>query len=234
MPHRIKLWVSFAFIPVLVAGVFFISDRLLPHPRRGLVGWWKFDEGAGPTAGDSSGNGRTGTLMNGATWTAGKIGEAVNLDGMDGRVEITGDPLGTGAMTFSAWIYARSFSDTPVIVSSGVYPDTQLYVDPNINNALCFTNDGATTAISDAIQLNTWLHIVVVRNASNQITFYVNGVQSRTANQTVGTPTGGTTQNVIGDRSVGGGHPFNGIIDDVRIYNRALTATDIQALYNSP
>jgi hypothetical protein len=244
MFHRIKRLVSFAFILALLIGILFISEKPLSHLTTlahtetadittGLVGWWKFDEGTGTTAADSSGNGRTGTLMNGPTWTAGKIGGAANLDGVDDRVDIAGDPLGTGAMTFSVWIYARSTSNVPAIVSSGAFPDTQLFVQPLLNNALGFTHDGgASAALSNAIHLNTWQHIVVVRDASNQITFYVDGVQSGTANQAIGKPTEGSTVNSIGDRYVGGAHAFNGMITDVRIYNRALTATDIQALYN--
>src|SRR3989338_1965645 len=56
----------------------------------GLVGYWTFDEGAGTTANDSSGNNNTGTLTNGPTWTTGKIGQALNFDGSDDYVKIPG------------------------------------------------------------------------------------------------------------------------------------------------
>src|SRR3989338_5705843 len=56
----------------------------------GLVGHWKFDEGTGLSAGDSSGNNNTGTLVNGPTWTTGKIGQALNFDGVDDYVKIPG------------------------------------------------------------------------------------------------------------------------------------------------
>src|SRR3989338_5343069 len=54
----------------------------------GLVGYWTFDEGAGTTANDSSGNNNTGTLTNGPTWTTGKIGQALNFDGVNDYVDL--------------------------------------------------------------------------------------------------------------------------------------------------
>ena len=63
---------------------FDISD-----PNDAFVGYWEFDEATGSTAFDSSGSGRSGTLVNGPTWTAGRIGGALSFDGVNDYVEIT-------------------------------------------------------------------------------------------------------------------------------------------------
>jgi hypothetical protein len=56
--------------------------------RAELVGQWKFDEGSGTTAYDSSGNGHDGTLVGGATWADGRFGGGIELDGTSGYVEV--------------------------------------------------------------------------------------------------------------------------------------------------
>ena len=71
-----------------------------------LVGWWEFEEGGGSTAGDSSGNGNDGTLVNGPVWTSGIIGGALEFDGTDDRVSVPDDGSLdiSGAITVSIWL----------------------------------------------------------------------------------------------------------------------------------
>ena len=95
-------------------------DRRQRHRGPSGLAAYAFDEGAGTTAADASGNGSTGTLTGGATWSVGKYGTAVQLDGNDDYVNL-GNPTGlrlTGSMTVSAWIYSAAFpADDAAIVS---------------------------------------------------------------------------------------------------------------------
>src|SRR3989338_2141929 len=83
----------------------------------GLVGHWKFDEGTGLSAVDSSGNNNTGTLVNGPTWTTGKIGGALNFDGVDDYVNMgigsATESIGGGsAVSVSLWIKINDPNNT--------------------------------------------------------------------------------------------------------------------------
>jgi len=78
----------------------------------GLVAHWKFDETSGITAADSSGNGNDGILINGPTWTTGKIDGAVSLDGVDDAIEIGTNNFNTTQGIISLWAYAESFSSS--------------------------------------------------------------------------------------------------------------------------
>ncbi len=79
---------AFILCSILVGSIAIWQINLLPraqaatiNPHPGLVGWWRFDEGSGTIAGDSSGNGNNGTIY-GATWVAGKYGQALSFDGI--------------------------------------------------------------------------------------------------------------------------------------------------------
>ena len=94
-----------------------VSNGTGPPP--GLIAGYAFNEGAGTTAADASGNGLTGTLSNGAGWTTGRYGNAVQLDSNNDFVNL-GNPTAlqlTGSMTVSAWIYSAAFpgDDAPIV-----------------------------------------------------------------------------------------------------------------------
>ena len=93
-----------------------VSDALL----NGLVGWWKFDEGSGTVAYDSSGNGNNGNLTNGPTWTTGKVGGALSFDGENDYVDVPSiQSVNGGGVTFAVWIKPTHFDsiDYPHIIS---------------------------------------------------------------------------------------------------------------------
>jgi hypothetical protein len=209
----------------------------------GLVGHWTFD---GPDLTDRvydrSGNGNNGYFISGATSSAkviGKLGQALQFDGVDDYVlESTADPIGSGAVTISAWIYPRTFGETGPTAfildaydTGGSVARAGCLIDGTSNvNVFGCTNDGSASANSadSAIVLNSWQFVTGVRNSSGKWTIYVNGAQSGSANQSAGTSAAGT-QMSIGMRFDPGYH-FNGSIDDLRIYNRALSAAEINQL----
>jgi hypothetical protein len=209
---------------------------------KGLVGYWTFDGKdiglSGTRAKDLSGNNNYGTLNGGASLKGieGKIGQALQFDGINDGVLVTGDVMGTSATTVAAWINTRTLTvdqniisnDTPAFIA-------ELKIDQG-DNQLEFSSDGGSTIAGISLtnlKTNTWMHIVAVRNSSNQVTFYVDGVQKGTPNQASGTPSGGATDTSLGYNSDSGGNYWNGLIDEVRIYNRALSASEIARLYNS-
>jgi concanavalin A-like lectin/glucanase superfamily protein len=210
----------------------------------GLLAAYAFSEGAGTTIADASGKGHTGTI-NGATWTAtGKYGKALSFNGTTGFVELgnAADLQITGSMTWSAWIFATAnpADDGQIISKSGgagwqfkTSPDTgphtfAVAVSPN--------SSSMTQRYSRTVrQLNTWYHVAGVYNAAARtLDIYVNGVlDNGVLVGTIPASQYNPTQSVnIGRRS--GGYYFQGTIDEVRVYNRALSQTEIQADMNTP
>ncbi|QRK11284.1 DUF1593 domain-containing protein [Archangium violaceum] len=206
-------------------------------PATGLVGHWKLDEGSGGSTADASGQLVTGTLVNGPVWTSGKTGNAIQFDGVDDRVNL-GNPEHlrfTGAMTLSAWVWIDSFTSSGRIINkqggggsrgwslnieSGGYASFQIATS---STTLVYIN-------GTALPTNQWLHLAGTYEPGVAMRLYVNGVLN--ASLTSGVPASqyNSTLNVaIGSRP-GGGNAFDGKIDDVRIYSRALTAAEIQQL----
>ena len=212
----------------------------------GLRVEYTFSEGNGSTAADTSGSGVTGTL-NGAAWTtAGKHGNAVALDGVSAHVDL-GNPAGlqlTGSATWSAWIYATAapLNDGQIIAKADPY-GWQLKTSPDSGVdafAIRVTGPGNVSAQRNSVtvrQLNTRYHVAGVFNATAQtLDIYVNGVlDNGFLKNTVPASIVETSANVtIGRRGGGHGWHFAGIIDDVRIYDRALSAGEIVADMNAP
>ncbi|MDO8495723.1 MAG: LamG-like jellyroll fold domain-containing protein [bacterium] len=200
----------------------------------GLVGHWEFDEGSGTVATDSSGSGNTGTLTNGPTWVAGKVGSgAVRLDGTNDYVLLNNTVIGTQNLTFCAWVYQNS---SPPNRFNSIIDNTQFnvtvdtYSAPTLNFRAS-NNGGASAISSSAYQTNTWNHVCFIRSGSTG-TFYINGSISGTADQSIGTPTATGFPSAIGQYSSINATNFYGSMDEVRIYNRALSASDVVELYN--
>jgi hypothetical protein len=196
----------------------------------GLVAAYSFNEGSGTIVGDSSGNANTGALS-GTTWTtAGKFGSALVFNGTNARVTINDSnslDLTTG-MTLEAWVY-------PTVTPSGwrtiVDKSTDIYYlmassgqnTPAVGATFAAGNQN--TYAPSALPVNTWAHVAATYDGA-MVRLYVNGVQVASQAQT--TPLTTSTQALY----IGGNSPygeyFQGRIDEVRIYNRALSATDIQ------
>jgi hypothetical protein len=218
-----------------------------------------FNEGTSTVAADVSGKNHNGTLTGGATWTAGKYGQAVNLNGSSNYVNIsdhtdyTLDP--TQNYTWSAWVKNNNFNEWSTIWSQTLnntnfvyfYAHTTSQVDggggPVTNgvSAYWFSGTGklALHSNNNVLVAGQWSHITITYNASqtpvNRFTIYVNGadVTNRTAVGLTGTLTGIDPTNIrIGSNQVFGEY-LNGSIDEVRYYNRLLTPAEIQADMNT-
>jgi hypothetical protein len=209
-------------------------------PIDGLVGWWKFDETSGIVAHDSSGNGHDGNLTNGPTWTTGKIGGALSFDGFDDLVTMGNVTGGLLDLTFSAWVKTNDQrSETTVWKSPAILGTRQLsgsgsgeyFLGLKEGKLIWFDEiqSSMTFDTSQHIADNNWRSIVFTRS-NTSYKFFIGGILK---SETVG------TSNVLTERTfdVGcsvysGVNHFHGLIDDVRIYDRALSAAEVQALYN--
>ena len=214
----------------------------------GLVGYWPFDEGSGSVAYDMSGYGNNGTMYSSTTvtnihtTTGCKIGGCANFNGIDNMILAQGGAkmisIGNSALTIMAWGYKTSagggmlaHQNGPFFLGMGSVMGSSAYE---------ILAGGAWTGIvsSQILNTNTWYQIAITYdNAKGLVSNYVNGVLDGT-----GARTGTINQAVV---CVGIGYSTNGgctgaksgffpgLIDDVRIYNRALSAREIQEMYNA-
>ena len=194
-----------------------------------FIGWWKLDEGIGNKALDWSGHGNHGTLRGDAKWEpAGYDGGAINLDG-------SGDYIDTGktpatlkidvnkARTVTAWVYTRAFNNGG-IYTSGTYSDNQSFSLRTLTTTNRWRLQYYGTANDydfDFTALNRWVHFAHVHDGT-RTKIYGNGALIVDVARTLNTTNTVTFR--IGDYSSA---QFNGLIDDVRLYNRALSATEI-------
>ncbi|MHC4620307.1 MAG: BACON domain-containing protein [Planctomycetota bacterium] len=217
------------------------------------MGWWKFDEGTGNIAYDSAG-GKHGTVY-GAVWTSRQIGGALWFDGADDYVGLPGNEpvwLPENDFALSVWVYfdrSAGFSSNELILDLNYGASG----DPDYELGYCLLRlqgTGAlwflmTTTTNSDEDLNTgyvlgsgqWHHIVAVRDGTTQAV-YVGGqfTDGRTCSPDPIDFVGGYDDDKVNiGRNTKVGNPGNcylqGTIDDVRIYKRALTAEEIEQLY---
>jgi hypothetical protein len=201
--------------------------------QTGLVAAYGVNEGGGASATDTSGNGHSGVIT-GSTWTAGKFGGALSFDGAADWVTINHTPLLalTSGMTLEAWVKASSVTNWRCVIlkerSGGL--SYGLYAGDTGGHPAAFIrstgNSGDTDATGSAVlPLNTWVHVATTYDGATLRT-YVGG-QQVAATSTTGAIETSTEPLRIGGNSIWGEY-FSGAIDEVRIYNRALTAAEIQ------
>lgn len=224
----------------------------------GLVGRWSFDGSdinwTANTTTDSSGNGNTGTLVNMSTTTSpttGKVGQALSFDGSNdsvnlGRVSATES---ASQLTWSFWAYTNVWQDGDGFISKEVpYNNGSWHIgissSCNVGNQLIVyiattDGDGGTLGCADVSSATgRWIHYVVVFDGTqtgnaNRLKIYVDGVQDSVLDfiGTIPASTIVSANNVrIGSDSAGNAN-LSGKIDDVRIYNRALSSTEVLQLY---
>jgi hypothetical protein len=230
-------------------------------PTSGLVGWWKLDESSGPSAADATGNGNTGTWTNSPTYTAsGKINGALTFaNATDTYVDVA-NPSNfaferTNAFTLAAWIYRTSTATEgnilAKVLSSAGWTGYSFWMDFNGASFFCTSNCVKVTLVNDVGTSNTlyvsadntpaatgaWHHVAATYDGSSTaagVKIYVDGVAQATVviidNLTASILA--ATDLKIGVDVTGQTDAFTGRIDDARVYNRALSAAEVTALYN--
>jgi len=208
--------------------------------NQGLVGYWSFNEGNGTVAGDSSGNGNNGTLSGTAlpTWTDGKRGKALRFDGINNKVLVSDNPsIVTGPNPFS---YSLWFNATDLSTLRGLIGKSTAAGYPGISGIFGIISSKLYYQVKEygyfgntTLESNIWYHVVFVWDGTTEY-FYLNGALDKSLVPPLDyQPFNLVTPFTIGNWYPGTGNPFAGLIDDVRIYNRALSATEIQALYKT-
>jgi hypothetical protein len=203
----------------------------------GLVAAFGFNEGSGVQVNDASGQSNTGTISS-ATWsTAGKFGSALSFNGTSSWVTVA-DAASldfTTGMTLEAWVNPNIGSAwRTVILKENV--DTfsySLYSANSASRPAGFVHTNADIALNgtSAVALNTWTHLAVTYDGA-MMRMFMNGVQVSTKAVT-GAAAVGDGALRIGGNAIWGEY-FRGLIDEVRVYNRALTAAEIQTDMNTP
>ena len=215
-----------------------------------LVGWWKMDEGSGTTTADSSGNGNTGTLTNSPTWTtSGEINDALSFNGTTQLVNVpdVASLQIPGSWTVATWVNLNSpratSRDTMIVKSTtSMYANYNLFLDngsvtAGLGWAIAYTSGcGVTmTKLTTTPSTGVWYHVAGVYNSVAQtLTLYVNGsnVASNSVTGCLPSQTGPGNTLTLGIEYSTAATALNGILDDSRVYNRALSAAEVSALYS--
>jgi hypothetical protein len=204
-----------------------------------LVLAYAFDTGSGTTATDASGNGNHGTIVNAAWSASGHTSNALSFDGAGDYVSFpTLGIFGAGASwTMMAWVYLNNIDAVNrQVVHPRAEKDVSLAYRNNVRFGAGFnTGAGAQYAISTTVPAaTTWYHIAAVwNNGANTIGIAVNGTTEATI--ALGTPQSLTDTNAVGGIISGSPSQYwDGLIDDVRIFNEALSDASITTYMNTP
>jgi hypothetical protein len=209
-----------------------VSITVYPFPRA----WWKLDETSGTTAADSSGNSYNGTTSGGPTWVAGHSGNALNFDGVNDHVTLTTHvsnfPIAAQKRTIAGWFNAGSTGKN--FFSYGANSAGQMFSITASNTKVAVDVNGYERGRNNLTLSAGWHHVAVTfpggsSTMASAIEIYVDGdsispVKLSGTNTTINTGTGFA---YIGRHLT---TYFSGKIDDVRIYNRALTEQQVEDL----
>lgn len=202
----------------------------------GLGAFWSFEEGIGTAVFDDTGNGNTGSLLDGPAWTVGRFGGGLSFDGVDDRVRVPhGDTLNfTTSMTMAAWIKPTAQPAGKVILSKEASNTAsyQLSFDGSglLQGCLQFSEGLRCVSLSTALSLDQWIHVAVTYDGT-LIKLYVDGLESDVESASDSILTGDLPLWIGANQA---GASFPGIIDEVRVYDRALSVSQISALTADP
>jgi concanavalin A-like lectin/glucanase superfamily protein len=205
----------------------------------GLVALYHFDEASGTTSADSSGNGHTAMMIGGATFSPGVSGNAATLSGANQYVML---PEGiVSALTnfsISGWIYqnrgAVGYGDRLFDFGTGTMVNMFITTDGDALRYAVTTGGHPTEEnllTSGTLPLASWQHLAVTLAGATG-TLYRNGTPVKSGTTTLDPAAlGVTTQNWIGRSQYPNDHYLDGLVDEFRIYNRALSAAEVMELY---
>ena len=235
----------FRRIIYLVSLVFVLS--MAANASADLILHWPFNDGAGTTAGDASGNGHNGTIEGDPKWVAGKIGGALDFGGDGDRVV---DENGASylndleAMTITVWIKSRVIGTDAGFIE-GEDPDTNdnvctirydaagaTYGGSNVLKMAVTSSGEQQLESSGNLQTTEWQHVAMTWSSGDIIRLYINGVEdtpSGNASAASG-PQSGVVKFIVGQGGKDTGGGWNGLIDDVRIYDEVLSVERIQGV----
>ncbi len=207
-------------------------------PSSSLVGFWKFEEATSTVAYDSSPTGANGTLTNGPTWTTGRVGGGLSFDGINDYVD-TSYATDLPTWTIAAWVKSPTAPSSSA-ASGPVHRNANFQINWNHPNAtfrgaVAFRIGGVSTgtwypASFGSLQANTWYHLTATYDGEN-LKAYKDGVLI-TANSTPSGNADSETNTLKFGRHSNSAQYFSGTADEIRVYSRALTDTEVSSLFN--
>ncbi len=224
--------------------------QTLAQPVFAPAAYWKFDEASGTTAADSSANGNTGTLTNGPVWTTGRINGGVSLDGMNDHVAVANSASlnPSSAITVAAWFKANPTAGYQFLVNKfnhasgtaaddsyalGLDPTGKLYWQVETNPGSGIVDNIMITTPPVSVRDGQFHHIAAIYDGLAMRVF-LDSSQVGSINAS-GAMVASSTPAVLGAGLANSGTTYfqNGVLDEARIYNQALIAGDVQALFSN-
>lgn len=231
----VRSWIKVLMIVACIIAIWLTTALAQNDP----VLWYRFNETGGATAYDSSGSGKNAVLVNGPTWVSGREGNAVNLDGSNDYLSLpAGIVSALNDFTIAAWVRLDTVSTWSRIFDFGTGTNVNMFLTPrsssgSIRFAITTGGSGSEQRIngSSALPAGTWKHVAVTLSGNTGI-LYVDGVEvGRNSNMTLRPSSLGNTGNNYIGRSQYSDPYLDGSIDDFRIYDRAISAAEVQELF---
>jgi hypothetical protein len=205
----------------------------------GLVAAIGFNESSGASSSDLSGNGHTATLVNAPAWVAGQYGNALSFNGTNNAVTLANPgTLDFGGSNFTIMLWAKRnalggtvqrhlFSKCHATLWQSGCKELYFY-----GNQLNFGSYASGDVVSVSVADTNWHHYAVVfTRATNTVQIYLDGTLRTTATKNLEAD---NTAHLVTIGNHGGANPFSGLIDELRVYNQALTAAQVAALSTTP
>ena len=246
-PRSLKKITPVAFVVLFcILSFAFCAHQAHADITTGLVSWWKFDDGSGTSAIDSSGTGNTGTLSGSTlpTWVSpGKIGTYdLSFDGVGSYVDggTSDSLLISGVVTASAWVKTNVTTSRAILAKYGSSGRFNYWLSMTSTGKIYFLRGNSSpdwtnsVTSNSSINDNKW-HLVVARYDGANMEIYIDGVYDNGTPETRDADAWAPFHFCIGRIGyycdIDYDNPWSGSIDDVRIYNRALSASDVAQLY---
>jgi hypothetical protein len=244
LTKAIVVCLSMIFIGLMLTGQSYAQIKM-----KSAVAVWLFDEGSGSVIKDSTGNGNNGKfVVKGVDWVAGKYGTALKFDGKTGTVEIdTSVNLPNVDYTLMLWVNpgaTQANAHCDILSNHGEPPGAGYCIEQNSNDANKFYSDfnaegkwqsgwGIKGAPLTQLKANTWQHFAIVRKA-NVMTHYLNGEKTGSIDTISKVAVTASPKNLrlsnFGWKTIE--RQFNGVMDELAIFNEALSVDDIKNFMN--
>ncbi len=195
-----------------------------------LISWWHAEGDANDVLGVND-----GLLQGGAGFAAGKVGQAFSFDGVTGFVQVSNSPslnfASNAPLTIELWAYRTGGETTMHLIGKREANCGSLQYEMSFDpyGGLAFYGGGGSVQTKVPLPTNVWMHLAATFDGTNTLLFYTNGVLAGSGSGNLGPPN--TAPLTIG--ASGGCFFFAGLMDEVTLYGRALSADEIQSIYNA-